>query len=159
MAHKASRLKSIHGKRASQDRLALLRDLARAWQAFEQHALPHIRSLGLTPAQFDVVATLGNTEGMSLGGLAEHTLIYKTTLTGVIDRLAERGLVERVPDQHDRRSTLARLTPAGETLFAQVFPAHRKHLLQRFERLDDNEAEQIQAALQRLREIFAPTPG
>jgi len=57
----------------------------------------HIRSLGLTPPQFDIVATLGNTPGMSPKELGEKTLITKGTLTGVVDRLEDKGLVR--PDR------------------------------------------------------------
>ena len=38
----------------------MLRELARCYQAFEAYSASHIRGLDLTPAQFDIVATLGN---------------------------------------------------------------------------------------------------
>jgi MarR family 2-MHQ and catechol resistance regulon transcriptional repressor len=53
----------------------------------------------LTPSQFDIIATLGNTPGMTLQGIGEKTLITKGTLTGVVDRLQEKGLVDRVTMQ------------------------------------------------------------
>jgi DNA-binding MarR family transcriptional regulator len=73
----------------------MLRELARCYQAFEAHSGAHVRSLGLTPAQFDIVATLGNTPGMSFKELGEKTLITKGTLTGVVDRLEAQRLVRR----------------------------------------------------------------
>lgn len=69
------------------DVLPVIRELVRAFQAFEQYSARHVRELGLTPPQFDVIATLGNTPGMSCKELSEKTLITKGTLTGVIDRL------------------------------------------------------------------------
>ena len=83
-----------------------------------------MRKLGLTLAQFDVVATLGNTEGMSFREVGERTLITKGTLTGGVDRLCERDVVSRCAHATDGRSLMVRLTTAGERLFAEVFPAH-----------------------------------
>jgi DNA-binding MarR family transcriptional regulator/cytochrome c556 len=86
-----------------------------------------VRALGLTPAQFDIVATLGNTPGLSFRELGERTLITKGTLTGVVDRLEARGLVERVASDHDRRSVTVRLTAAGDASSAGVRAPRRAH--------------------------------
>jgi len=43
--------------------LRSVRLLAQCYQGFERLSGRHVRALGLTPAQFDIVATLGNTEG------------------------------------------------------------------------------------------------
>lgn len=134
--------------------MKLLRELVESYQAFENYAIPHIKAQGLTPAQFDVVATLGNTDGMSFKELGQRTLLYKTTLTSVVDRLEAQGWVVRVPSPDDRRSTIARLTPAGEELFSRVFPAHRDHLRRRFEQLSEEEMDTGIRFLRRLREIF-----
>ena len=108
--------------------LRSLRLLAEAYQAFERLSGRHVRALGLTPAQFDIVATLGNTPGMPFRELGERTLITKGTLTGVVDRMVERGLVERVASDLDRRSVTVRLTAAGEREFRRVFEPHIAHL-------------------------------
>lgn len=114
------------------DVLPVIRELVRAFQAFEQYSARHVRELGLTPPQFDVIATLGNTPGMSCKELSEKTLITKGTLTGVIDRLAEKGVVTRQERPEDRRSVFISLTSAGEELFRQVFPAHSDYMHQAF---------------------------
>ncbi|SMF40310.1 MarR family winged helix-turn-helix transcriptional regulator [Pseudogulbenkiania subflava] len=114
------------------DVLPVIRELVRAFQAFEQYSARHVRELGLTPPQFDVIATLGNTPGMSCKELSEKTLITKGTLTGVIDRLAEKGVVTRQERPEDRRSVFLSLTSAGEELFRQVFPAHCDYMHQAF---------------------------
>ncbi|MBB5019001.1 DNA-binding MarR family transcriptional regulator [Chitinivorax tropicus] len=134
--------------------LPVLRELARCYQAFELHSGRHIRSLGLTSAQFDIIATLGNTPGMCCGELGEKTLITKGTLTGVIDRLESKALVERETALHDRRSVFVKLTPAGEQLFEQVFPAHLAFIRQGFASFTDDELSAIQNMLIRLREAF-----
>jgi DNA-binding MarR family transcriptional regulator len=60
--------------------LPAMRELVRAYQAFSAYSEAHVRQFDLTPAQFDVIATLGNTNGMSMGEIGEKTLITKGTL-------------------------------------------------------------------------------
>jgi DNA-binding MarR family transcriptional regulator len=91
-------------------------------QGFERLSGEHVRECGLTHAQFDIIATLGNTEGMSYKELGDQTLITKGTLTGVIERLEQKGLVERQRSLDDKRSWFIRLSPQGEQVFRDVFP-------------------------------------
>jgi DNA-binding MarR family transcriptional regulator len=104
--------------------LRSIRLLAESYHAFERLSSSHVHTLGLTPAQFDIIATLGNTPGMSCKELGEKTLITKGTLTGVLVRLEEKGLIRRTISQEDRRSFIVQLTPQGEQEFERVFPAH-----------------------------------
>ena len=134
--------------------LKSIRLLAECYQAFEQTSGRHVRQLGLTPAQFDIVATLGRTHGMTFKQLGEMTLITKGTLTGVVDRLADRGLVARVPSASDGRSTVVRLTAAGDRLFDQVFPAHIGYLKTRFKGFAACDLDALERQLTVLREAL-----
>jgi MarR family 2-MHQ and catechol resistance regulon transcriptional repressor len=137
--------------------LRSLRLLAETYQAFERLSGRHVRELGLTPAQFDIVATLGNTAGMSFRTLGERTLITKGTLTGVVDRLEARGVVERVASDTDRRSVIVRLTPAGEGEFRRVFEPHIAHLARAFDGYDAAGLAALEAHLTRLRDGLVGT--
>ena len=139
--------------------LPMLRELARCYQAFEAYSSAHIRSLGLTPSQFDIVATLGNTPGMSFRELGEKTLITKGTLTGVVDRLEAQKLVRRSAAPEDGRSMIVSLTPTGERLFRRAFDAHLVHLRLALGGLDAKRLAQIESALRGLRETFAAIDG
>ncbi|MFK7964635.1 MAG: MarR family winged helix-turn-helix transcriptional regulator [Burkholderiaceae bacterium] len=103
--------------------LKTIRQLAEALCEFEAFNRTFLRSYGLTPAQFDIIATLGNTDGMNFRELGEKTLITKGTLTGVIDRLTVMKLVRRVAGQTDRRTLRVELTSKGIALFEQAHPA------------------------------------
>jgi MarR family 2-MHQ and catechol resistance regulon transcriptional repressor len=135
--------------------LPLLRELSGTYQAFEVYSSAHVRSLGLTPAQFDIVATLGNTPGMTTRELGEKTLITKGTLTGVVDRLADKKLVRRVALPSDGRCQIVQLTKQGEKLFARVFPAHLAHMERAFARLSQKELNAMTESLRRLRGMLA----
>jgi DNA-binding MarR family transcriptional regulator len=70
----------------------------------------------LEPWEFDVLAALrraGAPYELSPGRLLKETLVTSGTMTNRVDRLAARGLVERLPDPHDRRGVLVRLTDQG----------------------------------------------
>ncbi len=134
--------------------LPLLRELVRTYQAFERYSAAHVQQMGLTAAQFDVIATLGNTAGMNPKQLGQKTLITKGTLTGVIDRLQAKGLVRRLPDPSDGRGQIVQLTAAGQGLFEQVFPAHGEHLGQAFAQLDAQQLAAAETALRRVRQAL-----
>ncbi len=134
--------------------LGVVRDLVRAYQAFENYAGVHIRQMGLTAPQFDVLVTLGNTPGMTMNVLAQKTLVTKGTLTGIVDRLERKGLVRREVPPENRRCFKVVLTEAGEKLFEEIFPAHIAYLKERFQKLDPSELAQIQACLKKLHAIF-----
>jgi DNA-binding MarR family transcriptional regulator len=136
------------------DFLPTVQALVHCFQAFEAGSGAHIRTLGLTPPQFDIIATLGNTQGMTATELGEKTLITKGTLTGVVDRLIDRGWVERAAHDSDRRCQIIRLTKSGEALFKQVFPAHMAHLAARFEGTNAAEYKRWKTALRALEQVF-----
>jgi MarR family transcriptional regulator, 2-MHQ and catechol-resistance regulon repressor len=134
--------------------LPTLRELVRCNQAFERYSAAHIRTLGLTPPQFDVLATLGNTDGMTCKELGDKTLITKGTLTGVLDRLQERGLIERCEDARDARRTHVALTRAGDAVFAETFLPHLAYLDRAFSRLSVSEMKQLETSLATLHAAF-----
>jgi MarR family transcriptional regulator, 2-MHQ and catechol-resistance regulon repressor len=136
--------------------MPLVRALIECGQGFERCSSQHVRALGLTPAQFDIIATLGNTEGMSCKELGAKTLITKGTMTGVLDRLEQKALVTRRDSPTDGRSWTTKLTRKGQALFEEVFPAHVAHLTPFFATFSDAELGTMCEQLNRLRKAFEP---
>ena len=134
--------------------MPLLYELVRTYQAFESFSRPHIRTLGLTAPQFDIIATLGNTDGMCFKELGEKTLITKGTLTGVVDRLEAKALVRRVSFSSDGRKQIVQLTKSGDKLFARVFSAHMAHLQRVFANFSQKDLDNTEAVLQKLKVAF-----
>jgi DNA-binding MarR family transcriptional regulator len=132
----------------------VIRELARCYQAFQRASDAHVRRTGLTPPQFDIVVTLGNTPGLSFKELGSRTLITKGTLTGVVDRLEDRGLVERLACPDDGRSTLVRLTTEGDRLFRKVFEPHLAFLAPAFESMPECGRKELEKRLKQLREAL-----
>ena len=140
--------------------LQLLRPLVEAYQAMFEVGDRHIRSMGLTPAQFDVIAELGGTHGMTCVELAQSTLLAKASLTGIIDRLTKKGLVERHPVPDDRRAIRIRLTQKGEGVFRTCFPKQADFMRQYFEQvLSQREVKIMRDLLLRLRDSCRSSVG
>lgn len=138
--------------------LKVLRPLVEAYLAFWLVDSRHIRSMRLTPSQFDVIVTLGDTEGLTCSELSSHTLVTKGTLTGVLNRLAKKGLIRREAVAGDMRATKVRLTQKGRVLYRKVFAAHIAFIRPFFERaLSRHEVETARVLLLRMRDSFQGT--
>lgn len=131
--------------------LRSLRLLSECYHRFEHLSGAHVRTVGLTPSQFDIIATLGNTAGMSFKELGAKTLITKGTLTGVIDRLEAKGIVARIVQIEDRRSTIVQLTAEGEREFNRVFGPHVQHCKQAFSAYSEADFAALERELEKLK--------
>ncbi|MGZ8947058.1 MAG: MarR family winged helix-turn-helix transcriptional regulator [Methylococcaceae bacterium] len=133
----------------------VLRELLRTHQAFLAYAASHVHTLDLTLPQFDIIITLGDTSGMTFKKLGEKTLITKGTLTGVIGRLEDKGLVQRVASETDGRSQIVRLTTAGEALYERTFPEHLLFINRIFNDYSPEDIANLEDTLRRLHETVA----
>ncbi len=135
--------------------LKSVRLLAECLQGFERFSGESVRRCGLTHAQFDIIATLGNTPGMSYKELGDKTLITKGTLTGVIERLESKGLVVRTRCSDDKRSFYIRLTSEGDKVFDDVFPRVVEQGRQLFASFSEEDFDAMDRHLSRLKQLIA----
>ncbi|MCH8058007.1 MAG: MarR family transcriptional regulator [Proteobacteria bacterium] len=140
----------------SQDFIPLVRELLNAYHAFASFDANGHRLSGsdLTVAQANVIFTLGNTDGMTCKDIGDWTHITKGTLTGVIDRLENKGLVERWAVEGDGRKTIIALTRQGDRVFKKEFPRHLSYLKERFDQLGARDRDQAVRLLQKIQQIF-----
>lgn len=136
--------------------IPLMQELAAAYQAFSLYDAEGLRKSGanLTPSQARVVFTIGDTDGMTCKDIGDITLITKGTLTGVVDRLEEKGLVERWSVEGDGRKTIVALTKKGEKVYADEFPKHVGFLKEKFDKLGARDRKQAITLLGKIRELF-----
>jgi MarR family transcriptional regulator, organic hydroperoxide resistance regulator len=71
------------------------------------------QGLGLTPQQLQVLRLLANGSEVPMGALADKLYCEASNVTGIVDRLETRGLIERRPDPADRRVKRLGITPEG----------------------------------------------
>jgi DNA-binding MarR family transcriptional regulator len=82
---------------------------------------PLLREVGLTYPQYLVMLVLWEADGaVSVGKLGDGMHLDSGTLTPLLKRLEQRGLVQRMRDRDDERRVLVSLSPAGRDLRAQV---------------------------------------
>ncbi len=76
-----------------------------------------LKPFGLTFSRYEVLVLLlfSRRGSLPLSKIGERLMVHPTSVTSAIDRLEAQGYVERVPDETDRRRTLARLTPTGRS--------------------------------------------
>jgi MarR family transcriptional regulator, transcriptional regulator for hemolysin len=94
-----------------------LNDVARLLRTYaDQRAAEY----GITRAQWAVMARLDRAEGLKQAELAELLDLQPITLTRLLDRLSENGLIERRADPEDRRAKRLFLTPAARPLLQHL---------------------------------------
>jgi DNA-binding MarR family transcriptional regulator len=79
-----------------------------------------LQRLGLTPGHMKLLMQLGEGEGRAMGSLAQSFRCDASTMTWLVDRLEERGLVERRMFPSDRRVKAVALTPLGARTKAEL---------------------------------------
>ena len=95
---------------------------------------------GLEPQQHQLLLAaraLAQPGGPTIRQVADHLLIRHHSAVGLIDRLEQRGLVERVRGMTDRRQVRVRLTVAGEAILRRLTVIHRAELRNSGPRLVD----------------------
>ena len=79
-----------------------------------------------TLPRFDLLAQLDRAaDGLTMGELSRRLMVSNGNVTGLIDRLVAEGLVERRPDETDRRAQRVRLTGTGKRTFDAMTPVHQ----------------------------------
>ncbi len=102
-----------------------------------------LRPLELTVAQFDALANLYVGDGITQQQLAEHLLVTKGNVTGLLNRLSERGLVERRIHPRDRRANTVFLTAKGRALAKLALEVQRRVIEDTLGVLSEADREQL----------------
>jgi MarR family transcriptional regulator, temperature-dependent positive regulator of motility len=109
-----------------QDTYAMPGHLARRFQQIAVAVfLAEVDAAGydLTPVQYVALAAISANPGIDQVTLAGLIAYDRTTITGVVDRLAQKGLVERNESSRDRRARELKVTPAGRKTLSGITPA------------------------------------
>jgi DNA-binding MarR family transcriptional regulator len=136
-----------------------LRDQAalRAWVrilAVQKRALAAIREdleHEITLPRFDLLANLVREDGQTLASLSRTMLVTAGNLTGLVDRAARDGLLERRADPNDRRAWRVHLTPKGQRAFRDAERRHAARVAKLFAGLTPEEIAALTRLLDKLR--------
>ena len=95
----------------------IINDVARLLRTYADH---RAAQFGMTRAQWAVLVRLDRSEGLNQSELADTLDLQPITLTRLLDKLCDSGLIERRPDPDDRRAKRLFLTPAARPLLKQL---------------------------------------
>jgi MarR family 2-MHQ and catechol resistance regulon transcriptional repressor len=124
--------------------------LSRAHAAVARHSEIDVARTGLTNGEFAIVEALYHLGPLLLGELQQKILASSGGITYLVDRLEERGLVERRDSPDDRRARYAALTPQGERFVARILPRHARQIVRAVSGLTAAERAQAIALLRKL---------
>lgn len=115
--------------------------------------------LGVSMAQLHIMYTLQRTGEMTMSHLAEVLDVSFSNATGLIDRIEERGFIERYRVPTDRRIVLVRVAPAGKTMLGEVDALSDELLRSVLGRLPVSQLRGVAHAISALREAVDSTVG
>lgn len=124
----------------------LLRQINSMLDIFNRYDL---RGEDLTVPQFAIL-NHATPEGIPLSEISARMLCDNSNLTGIVDRLISKNLVERRPDTQDRRVSLICLTPAGVEKLRNIRPRHHSSVRHRMNALSPVQVRQLRDLLSTL---------
>lgn len=118
--------------------------LAHAQQCIARESEDALKEHGLSLAKYNILDALAESGGrLPFSLLVEHLGCVRSNVTGLIDRLQEDRLVQRVDHPEDRRMLFAELTTEGRALFAVAKPCHAAAIEKVMGRLTNQERETL----------------
>lgn len=133
--------------------------LAQASQLISSEFHAVARQHGFSVSEWRVLASLAGGDAISIGRLAQIAVMKQPTVTRMLDRMAQRGHVERLPHESDRRITLVRITDAGERTVGRLMELAREHEMRVLEPFGLESAEALKNTLRRMIELHEHAPG
>ena len=105
----------------------------------------------LGPSQFNVLNLLhANPEGRSQTELGRQLIMHRSNITGLVDRLERRGLVERKDAAADRRAYRVVLSPAGNRLMQEILPQYYAGAIRIWEGITPKRATELVSLLRQV---------
>lgn len=108
------------------------------------------RTVGLTVPQLVVLKEVAESDGAPIGRLAKLVSLSQATVTTIVDRLEQRGVIERRRGHEDRRKVLLHITQSGRELLERSPTILQEEFLEGFEKLEEWEQTLMLATLQRV---------
>ncbi|WP_323796479.1 MarR family transcriptional regulator [Nisaea sp.] len=134
-------------------RLRLWLNILRTTRSVENALREEMRvSYDQTLPRFEILAVLERSEsGLRMSALSEKLMVSNGNVTGIVERLVQDGLVERMAVPGDKRATLVRLTHKGEAVFAEMADVHERWVNELLHTVSEQEAGRLIESLTEIR--------
>ena len=128
--------------------------LRRILRATDLQSKKLAKQSGLTTSKLLALQTIAEEGEITIGGIAAQANLTQATITTIVDRLQEAGLVQRERATSDKRKVYVSLTEKGRSVLRDAPTALHERFSQEFDELEEWEQMQIAAVLKRLSNIL-----
>src|SRR3954470_816709 len=102
--------------------------LSRAYRAVNEHVNKRIQRYGLNPTEFAVLELLYHKGDQPMQQIGGKILLASGSITYVVDKLEQKGMLKRIACPTDRRVTYAQITEEGKKFIQDIFPEHAQQI-------------------------------
>lgn len=124
--------------------------LRRIMRAVDLYSKNLEKNYGLTSPQLIVLREINGSNGAPIGALAKMANLSNATLTGIVDRLEKRNLVERTRSSNDRRQVFVKVTSSGKDILKNAPPLLQDRFIKEFRNLNHGEQQLILKSLEKV---------
>lgn len=132
----------------------IVASLRRIIRAVDLYSRKLMEQSGLTGPQLAALQEINRQGPVSAGNIAKAIHLSQGTITGILRRLEARDLITRERGELDRRTTMIRVTPTGQSVLSQAPSLLQENFLVRLAGLETWERSQILATLQRVAHLM-----
>jgi DNA-binding MarR family transcriptional regulator len=132
----------------------IMQSLRRIFKAIQDYSYDVSDKFGTTGPQLWALKTISQNESLPLGELGRRMYLHPSTITGLIDRLEKKDLVERDRDQTDRRVIKLLLTSKGKGLVKRAPNPIQGKMIYGLRKLKRKELNSIHHSVQKLVEVM-----
>jgi len=124
--------------------------LNRISNRLNQRLADDLKKIGQTPQSYRVLAILTARDGRSINELSVYSMTEQSTLSKIVERMEQSGLVERRQDETDGRVVNVCLTKAGKAAYVKIWPYALKHYNRAIEGLSVDDHDAVRTILHRI---------
>ncbi len=147
-------LNSTDKKFPSDHTKQIIFSIRRLIQASELYTKELNKKYQISAAQLNCILTLYEYGPLPPSKIANHMMVNSSTVTGVVDRLEKKRLVERMRNSPDRRVITIQLTEAGKKLAQYAPPPIQQKIIDGLKRTENAKKEQIVRSLNMLTDML-----
>ncbi|MDP4162221.1 MAG: MarR family transcriptional regulator [Bacillota bacterium] len=124
--------------------------LSRAYKAINEHVNKSIQENGVNPTEFAVLELLYHKGDQPMQQIGNKILLASGSITYVVDKLEQKGMLKRIACPKDRRVTYAQITEEGKQFIKDIFPNHENQIHGLMSALDESEKAEAIELLKKL---------
>jgi DNA-binding MarR family transcriptional regulator len=146
------RVEKSLSKSKKRDNYELWRTFVKAYKTLHRAVDKNLEPVGMRIQELRLLFTLDHLGAVPMSVLAEEQVTTQASITGLVDDLEERSLVERIRSKDDRRVINVGITRKGKEALEKGLALHKEFVDNILSDLTDREAEQLASVMEKLRE-------